>query len=124
MNTPLTQASIRFASRLLLILDTIHDRDVIKNRLFDIIDQVGCSLTHAQFASVKQERIHHLQTALKECRCVSYWLQLLLAANSLPESQNITLQHLHSRLCTALEHTLLAENPPVAITCPMTPRQN
>lgn len=122
MDSSIAQSSIQFSAKLILLLDSIKNREYIKEQIMQTIGSMGSNIIAAQHESGRQERNHFIKAALTDCRSLSYWLQLLLAANSITDSQNITLQHLYSKLYTSLMQAARTEEPRTPVVCPMTPR--
>ena len=77
--------SMNFAVSIVLTLDAIERRGVLKNQLLRAATSIGANIREAQYASSRADFIAKLQIALKESNESEYWLELMAKTQTLSQ---------------------------------------
>ncbi len=89
----LANASMEFAVKILKLCDGIKGHYSIVNQLERSATSIGANIREANYAHSKPDFVSKLQISLKECYETEYWLELMLKANLLQDSDAKTLLH-------------------------------
>ena len=69
--------SMEFAIAIILSLDEVEGRGVLKNQLLRSATSIGANIREAQYASSRADFVLKLKIALKESNESEYWLELM-----------------------------------------------
>ena len=78
--------SMNFAVSIVLMLDSIEKRGVLKHQLLRSATSIGANIREAQYASSRADFISKLQIALKESNESEYWLELMDRTQTLTQN--------------------------------------
>ena len=96
--------SMNFAVSIVLTLDAIERRGVLKSQLLRAATSIGANIREAQYASSRADFIAKLQIALKECYETEYWLELFVKSDILNRETAINLYN----QCGTIRRILIA----------------
>lgn len=106
----LKDKSFLFAIRIVNLYKTIseHKKEYVMSRqVHRSGTAVGALIREAQNAESKNDFIHKLSIAQKECDETQYWLELLKATNYLTENEFISISDDNLELLKMLESSIL-----------------
>ncbi len=89
----LANASMEFAVKILKLCDGIKGHYSIVNQLERSATSIGANIRESNYAHSKPDFVSKLQISLKECYETEYWLELMLKANILQDTDVKTLLH-------------------------------
>ncbi|MBR2144279.1 MAG: four helix bundle protein [Akkermansia sp.] len=87
----LMDESMEFAIAIILSLDEVEGRGVLKNQLLRSATSIGANIREAQYASSRADFVLKLKIALKESNESEYWLELMERTHILASEKAETL---------------------------------
>ena len=75
----LKRAAIEFSVKLIHLYDNVEKKAFLKNQLARSGSSIGANIHEAEYAESRDDFVHKLKIALKECNETEYWLQVFAA---------------------------------------------
>lgn len=96
--------SIDLTVELTAACDQVKGRTVYINQILRSCSSIGANASEAKYAQSRNDFIHKLEIALKECYETDYWLKILFKTNAITETQ----YKLFSTTCGTIRKKLIA----------------
>ena len=77
------ELAVELTVEITAICDNIKGRAVFVNRLLRSCSLIGANAHEAKYAQSREDFIHKMEIALKECYETEYWLEMLYKVNAL-----------------------------------------